>query len=795
MRTKILAAITFLSAAWLVVSLHNDCYFESNQRIKDFDVLQANLSSARSCVRSKAALDLQKLGMAGKAAVPQLVELLDDPDPSVRWRSVAALGYIRHFPSSVREPIYKRIEDKHETTRLNTLFAVSRMQFDPDTLVQKAHYKLSDEEFEVFLRGLSDQSSSVRYKALIHLSTKQIIKNGGKFKEAFQETLFKLTNDKDPRVEGMALAQLAKLIGLDAIQNKIPDYKSRIESFLVSNNTMVKRAAHLTMAELKGKTYPVLLEMAEGSADKAKEECDSGDRVYGGCYRFAELLMYQGKTSEALKYFKKDCGTGEQHPGYGCEILGDRALAAGDRKEAKRLYRRVASIHGTKNPSLIKIGDIYANDGDQGEACHWYLQSCLNGLDTGCTKAEECSGYGQVTKANELRAAQDFKKGQVSYQAAVTAEKKGDRAAARELYSKGHQSGFTLSTLSLASRFRRTGEQKEAIRILTEGCDTLEPLVCIRLGKLYRDMGDMVKAEEAYKKGCHRDRLQCSEYLAEFHLNSGNRSEAKPYLEYLCEYSTETNNNVACDKLEKIEEDAPIPGDLITSCNNGNNSDCSKLASIYTQKQDHERALEIHRKVCDQKKSSYNCKSLFDALWSLKRWDEYRLLSEEICSFDELACLRGATLDEHLNNFDQALASYEKLCFGDRLSQACGRIYRVAVKKYPTEELKDYFKRLCNVRKDIRSCGLLAALSGRDGDETSRDEYFTKAVKLAETQCATGDQKSCAGKALYICAAGKFDKGKKELQKLCDESSRFCRYVELCSDALNELLDDLVPRN
>jgi HEAT repeat protein len=462
MRTKILAVITFLYATFFIVSLYDQCYFESKEVISDLAKLQTYLSSSRVCTRSKAALDIQRLGSTAEAAVPRLLELLDDPEPSVRWRSVAALGYIGYFPPFVRESIYKMMDDEYEITRLNTLFAISRIKVKPGSKISDESHKISDETLEIFLRGLSDPSSMVRYKALIHLNTDQIIENEAKYKAAYQEVLFNLTSDNDPKVEGMALAQFGKLIGFEVAQREIPEFESRISSFIESDNEMVRRAANLTLAEMEGKKYPVLLEMPEGSADKAREEGESGEKVFGGCYHYAELLKYQGNMAEALKY-------------------------------------------------------------------------------------------------------------------------------------------------------------KEA-------------------------------------------------------------------------------------------------------------------------------------------------------------------------------CSSGAILEEHLRDLNNALAGYEKLCFDDRMQKACGKIHRVAVNIYSTEELKNYFKRICNDHDEIRSCGLLAAIYDKEGNSKGKDEYFDKAVKLAEIQCATGDKDACVGKALFICSSGEIEKGKNILQELCDEFSPYCRYVELCSEALNNLLEDLVPR-
>lgn len=54
----------------------------------------ADLKAAAPSVRNAAAYEIASLGPSAKAAVPALIEALDDPDPAVRFPVTVALGEI-----------------------------------------------------------------------------------------------------------------------------------------------------------------------------------------------------------------------------------------------------------------------------------------------------------------------------------------------------------------------------------------------------------------------------------------------------------------------------------------------------------------------------------------------------------------------------------------------------------------------------------------------------------------------------------------------------------------------------
>ena len=96
---------------------------------REVSELLTELDSPRVCVRSQAALDLQKVGRNGAPAVPRLVELLKDKDDSVRWRSVAAIGHIGAWDDRSISAVCSAFDDPNETVRLNTLFALGILPY------------------------------------------------------------------------------------------------------------------------------------------------------------------------------------------------------------------------------------------------------------------------------------------------------------------------------------------------------------------------------------------------------------------------------------------------------------------------------------------------------------------------------------------------------------------------------------------------------------------------------------------------------------------------------------------
>ena len=67
---------------------------EPDARGRPLHELIADLKADAPQVRNAAAYDIAGLGPSAKAAVPALIEALDDPDPAVRFPVTVALGEI-----------------------------------------------------------------------------------------------------------------------------------------------------------------------------------------------------------------------------------------------------------------------------------------------------------------------------------------------------------------------------------------------------------------------------------------------------------------------------------------------------------------------------------------------------------------------------------------------------------------------------------------------------------------------------------------------------------------------------
>lgn len=797
MRTKALAALVLGAAVSLGVALHNRCYFIDPRPESDIAKIVLDLSSSRVCARSKAALDVQRLGPAGLPAVPRLVELLNDPDPSVRWRSVGALGHIGHFPPEVKEAVYRTVHDPNENARMNAIFAVSRMQFEfpskGGSLRPIPNYRETERGLAVYLAALSDLNPGVAYKALLHLNTSQVNERGPEQHENFRAQLAKLSTSADANIGAMALLQLGSLLGADAAQAQIPGYKDKVSALASSTNGVVRQSAARMTAELEGKEYPVLLSMVPGSIEKYKADCDAGKPFT--CYYYGELLLYRGETEEAFRYFEKDCSPDGRSAGAGCEKLGDRFLAQGNRKDAEMMFKRVSTIYGTKQDAPVKLGDLSATDGDQDGACLWYLTACRNGNSKGCAKGRLCPGFSKVESALAARTRIDIEKGRADYLSAEEFRKKGDIQEALRRYAEAHGNGFVLASLQLAELLQKGDDGVGALRVLNEGCRLLEPLACLQLGMHYENHGEDDKAREYYNTACVSDHLACSSHLASLEARLGNREAAATHLRYICETAVDDRRKSPCETLEKWSTPPPKPADFLKSCQSGRDEDCTAAARASIAVLDHEHALEYYSIACNRRKTESSCRGLLDHLWYLRRFDDYRAKVAELCAGEKTACLREAALDEYLNNPRAALAVYEKLCSTDKMPLACNKMKRVIVNTRPLEGQKTFFATRCDETKDPSSCSALAAIFSREKNREKRDDYLKKALLLTEQPCNAGDFEHCVGRAAFQCALGDVQGGEEGLRRLCEKNPKACRLVDRCKNAMQEFEDDITPRN
>ncbi len=176
--------------------------------------LIGELQSAQSCIRSSAALDLQKAGEAGSAAIPYLLALTDDRDDSVRWRSIAALGHgITNDVNlddpqvkEIQEAAVKALQDSHQTTRYNAVFVLGRLK--------------SAEAVRGLAAALRDSDAEVRFRAAQDLSWSL---DAERDKEILPETIALLTDLQNDPVEKVR-ARAAGTLGIleRGSQKKLP---------------------------------------------------------------------------------------------------------------------------------------------------------------------------------------------------------------------------------------------------------------------------------------------------------------------------------------------------------------------------------------------------------------------------------------------------------------------------------------------------------------------------------------------------------------------------------------------
>ena len=91
--------------------------------------LTKDLRSEISCVRSLAAYQVQQIGKPAADLVPRLIELTSDEDASVRWRSVAALGYVGVKSDSVEKALITALGDSNPNAVVNAMFSLTELQY------------------------------------------------------------------------------------------------------------------------------------------------------------------------------------------------------------------------------------------------------------------------------------------------------------------------------------------------------------------------------------------------------------------------------------------------------------------------------------------------------------------------------------------------------------------------------------------------------------------------------------------------------------------------------------------
>lgn len=239
-RTVIMILLFFNIAAFYL--LYETCVLFDLLNTNDVHILLKSLDSKIACERSKAAFAFQKLGDKAKIAVPKLLELLKDPDDSVRWRSVAALGYLCEFPVEVKKGIYALISDPNETVRYNTIFAMGRMNICemPNRDDIKTSYVENPDGFKAYLAALNDPVDNIVHKSLLHLDCQQVLKNGQEFLSRFKVKLKELSNSGNLYIKVLSINRLIKLYGVEESEMLVPDIRELLISASSSKEDEVR---------------------------------------------------------------------------------------------------------------------------------------------------------------------------------------------------------------------------------------------------------------------------------------------------------------------------------------------------------------------------------------------------------------------------------------------------------------------------------------------------------------------------------------------------------------------------
>jgi HEAT repeat protein len=123
-------------------------------RQKDVQGLILRLEVSDVYTRVWGARELGKLGPKGKAAVPALIQALDDESPDVRKEVAAALGKIGPDANEAIPALILRLEDTETSVCARAVEALARI--GPET----------EDVVPALVRALSDPSSTVRSEAL-----------------------------------------------------------------------------------------------------------------------------------------------------------------------------------------------------------------------------------------------------------------------------------------------------------------------------------------------------------------------------------------------------------------------------------------------------------------------------------------------------------------------------------------------------------------------------------------------------------------------------------------------------
>lgn len=307
-KVTVRSLIVFLFVGVLVTGFLYYQNYQCTQRAKhhetNFNILHNELRSSSSCIRSAAALDLQKtarkLGINVKIAVPRLLELLKDEEPSVRWRSIAALGYIGYFTDEVKSSIFEMIKDENPITRINTIFAVSQIPVeqssDGSERTIRFSYQYSPQELEFYLVALNDTDSSVIYKSLLHLTLYHLGSAPQEFIDRLANTLREIIKKDNEINRGLALVHLGMLLGLEKTEAEIPDFQIQLLSFSNHENQYVSKGSSI-MRETISKGLDIKVQDMTVYQDQEPEAKSNMLDIQSATKSYRELCHKEKKRS------------------------------------------------------------------------------------------------------------------------------------------------------------------------------------------------------------------------------------------------------------------------------------------------------------------------------------------------------------------------------------------------------------------------------------------------------------------------------------------------------------------
>ncbi len=369
MKIRIINLLLFLTLIWIYYTrLYATCALESTEPNTNINSLISDLSSSRACKRSKAAFDLQKIGREGKSAVPKLVELLKDSDPSVRWRSAGALGHIRYFNDEIKNALYESMNDENEIVRTNTIFALGSVQFShyensvSSPLNENHKYKESDKSFEIFLKGLSDKSPIVITKTLAYLDVSQFRENGQKYLRVLEDKLIDLRNNE-------SLKSQISADNYNLIQRRITEIK-------IDKNTNTESVLETTLNNLtkEENTKNIEPEAAEENSPTNEDLAELNNRcttnnISGNnhelCLKVRTIAEIRLTREERKTLFRNNCM--EKNHIFSCITF----LLDYDDKDP--YYHNLVKDH------VLSLTKKSCSDGNSKDCANWAILKCKEG--------------------------------------------------------------------------------------------------------------------------------------------------------------------------------------------------------------------------------------------------------------------------------------------------------------------------------------------------------------------------------------------------------------------------------